>query len=556
MTDLQLVPHARIQPSPLNPRGAIDDDRLAELAASIRSEGLLQNLVVRPRADDAFEIAAGERRWQAIRTLIEAGDLPEDHAVPVVVRDLTDLELLTLATTENMARADMHPVDEARAFARMLALGSDVETIALETGLSEGTVKKRLALVERLGEPAIEALQAGEITLGQAQALTLAGPVQQERMVRELTNAYGRSWTPAELRGAIKRQAIPASRARFDLAEYTGSLTQPSVFDEDGEATFDDVEQFHELQAAAVERLRAEYAKRWAWCEVTDYHRPWTYDQHEDDEDHDPAKLGVIIEYSASSGEVTIHERLEKRETQRLGGTSTGTGAGSAAAEKDPLALTKKHGEILDEHRTRALQSAVTSDESGRVAMALACMGMMRAYHWSVLDVRSHNQLPLEAVSQDVRETLNRFAREHPALEAFLADGGGVVFSREREAAAMRALLDLDDLPILFAALVARNVRIGGGYDPFERVDAAAAEAAAHVGVQLPTYRQLGPGYLKLYSKPRLQQVAEALCGDHARAWEGLTRAQIATNIFDTYGSDLDTVPPELRMDAEAASGV
>ena len=93
---IQLIPHSRISPSPLNPRKAINADALDELAESILQEGLLQNLVVRPTGD-GYEIAAGERRWRAIDSLIKAEHVPADYEVPVVVRELTDLQLLQIS---------------------------------------------------------------------------------------------------------------------------------------------------------------------------------------------------------------------------------------------------------------------------------------------------------------------------------------------------------------------------------------------------------------------------------------------------------------------------
>src|SRR5690554_1432725 len=103
---IQEVPLAQLRASPLNPRKRFDDASIDELADSIATEGLLQNLVVRPSPDEegVYEIAAGERRLRAMLRLDKRGKWPRDRLVPVVVRDLTDLQLLQLATTENLAR--------------------------------------------------------------------------------------------------------------------------------------------------------------------------------------------------------------------------------------------------------------------------------------------------------------------------------------------------------------------------------------------------------------------------------------------------------------------
>ncbi|HWB46191.1 MAG TPA: ParB/RepB/Spo0J family partition protein, partial [Hyphomicrobiaceae bacterium] len=97
----------QLHPSGLNPRKHFDPIELAELAESIRNKGLVQPIVARPDAQrGGFEIVAGERRWRAAQ---KAGV----HNVPVIVRDLTDVELAELAIIENVQRADLNPIEEA-----------------------------------------------------------------------------------------------------------------------------------------------------------------------------------------------------------------------------------------------------------------------------------------------------------------------------------------------------------------------------------------------------------------------------------------------------------
>jgi ParB/RepB/Spo0J family partition protein len=545
VNEIRTIPHSLIDPSPLNPRRSVDDTALAELAASIKAEGLLQNLVVRPGRNgsgDRFEIAAGERRFRAIAQLIEAGDLPADHPVPAVVRDLTDLQLLTLATTENMARADMHPLDEARAFARMLELGSDVETIALETGLSIGTIRKRLALVERLAPEVQEALTAGEVNLGQAQALASAP---RDRQVQMLEDAP--SMSPATLRGWIARDQVPVSRAAFPLDRYKGTYTQASPFDTQGEDTFDDVAQFHELQAAWVEHLRVEYAKRWAWVEVVEYHSPYAFDAP--DKHDGPDVLGVVLEHRKHTGELKIHEGLKKRaEPERYG---------AQPAEKDPLALTKRHEEVLNDQRTRAIQAAIAKDP--HAGLAVLALVLIRPYVSSVA-IESRSGLLAADLHPHLRRELEAFAERLGARE--LVHRGDVVNFAGRGRDGAPTLLDRllalepEDLVRLVALLTARQVHVGiaGTWVDNDTHQSAAAAIAGGVNAapHLPTYRQLGQKYLLMYSKPRLEAVAVELCGDHARAWEGLPRKVTAANVFSHVGAELDQVPAELQMERGA----
>src|SRR5919106_3045740 len=101
----------RITPSPFQPRRSFDEAKIEELASSIRNQGIIQPLVVRPKADQ-FELIAGERRWRAA---IKAGL----SRVPVVVRQASDHEALQLALVENLQREDLNPIEEANGYRRL-----------------------------------------------------------------------------------------------------------------------------------------------------------------------------------------------------------------------------------------------------------------------------------------------------------------------------------------------------------------------------------------------------------------------------------------------------
>ena len=107
----RLVPIGDVHPSALNPRQSFKEDELEELAASIRERGLVQPLIVRPKngIGPGYEIVAGERRWRASQ---KAGL----HTLPVIVRELTDKEVLELAIIENVQRADLNAIEEARGY--------------------------------------------------------------------------------------------------------------------------------------------------------------------------------------------------------------------------------------------------------------------------------------------------------------------------------------------------------------------------------------------------------------------------------------------------------
>ena len=110
---LRHVPVELLHPNPNNPRKHFAEDDLNTLAQSLKTKGLLQPLVVRPRTDGGFEIVAGERRWRASQ---RAGL----HELPVLVRELDDKETLEIALIENIQRSDLNPLEEARAYRQLL----------------------------------------------------------------------------------------------------------------------------------------------------------------------------------------------------------------------------------------------------------------------------------------------------------------------------------------------------------------------------------------------------------------------------------------------------
>lgn len=162
----QTVPIEFLRPSPLQPRRAFAEEELEALARSIREKGLLQPLLVRPAPAGApgYEIVAGERRWRAAQ---RAGL----HELPVQVRELDDRAVLELALVENLQRADLGPLEEARAYRRLIdEFGHDQEAIGELVGKSRSHVANTLRLLA-LPEPVAALLEAGRITAGHARAL-------------------------------------------------------------------------------------------------------------------------------------------------------------------------------------------------------------------------------------------------------------------------------------------------------------------------------------------------------------------------------------------------
>lgn len=153
----------RITPSPFQPRRTFDEVKIEELAASIRSQGVIQPLIVRPKGDE-FELIAGERRWRAA---MKAGL----SQVPVVIRDASDHEALQLALVENLQREDLNPIEEASGYRRLQdEFHWSQEEMAERIGKSRPTVTNALRLLGLPTEVQQE-VAAGNLPAGQARAL-------------------------------------------------------------------------------------------------------------------------------------------------------------------------------------------------------------------------------------------------------------------------------------------------------------------------------------------------------------------------------------------------
>ena len=167
--ELQKIKLRDIRPNPYQPRRAFNEEELADLESSIRANGLLQPVTVRPAAGrTGYELVAGERRLRA------AGRLGWTE-IPALVRDLDDRALLTLALVENLQRADLDPLEEAEGYQRLIdEFELTQQQVAEVVGKDRSTVANMLRL---LGLPAgvRRLVQEGKITLGHARALLSLG---------------------------------------------------------------------------------------------------------------------------------------------------------------------------------------------------------------------------------------------------------------------------------------------------------------------------------------------------------------------------------------------
>jgi ParB family chromosome partitioning protein len=189
-----------LQPNKFQPRTHMDDGRIEELARSIRSNGVIQPIVVR-KAENGYEIVAGERRWRASQ---RAGLLK----VPVVVRDIPDDRLLAAALIENIQREDLNPIEEAHAYRRLSdEFGLTQEQIAESVGKDRSSIANYVRLL-RLPSEVREHVGGRTLSMGHARALlSLPDADSQLRVSREVVQ---KGLSVRDTEALVKRAVSPA----------------------------------------------------------------------------------------------------------------------------------------------------------------------------------------------------------------------------------------------------------------------------------------------------------------------------------------------------------
>lgn len=155
---------AEVKPNPEQPRSSFDEAAMEELAASVKTHGLMQPILVRKTGSQSYEIIAGERRWRACQ---RAGL----QTIEVIVKDLLDEQLLEWALIENIQREDLNPIEEAEAFKRLLEIGKlTQEQLAEKVGKERSSVANALRLLKLPSEVRHQVV-AGALSMGHARAL-------------------------------------------------------------------------------------------------------------------------------------------------------------------------------------------------------------------------------------------------------------------------------------------------------------------------------------------------------------------------------------------------
>ncbi len=196
------LPLEVLQPGKYQPRTRMDPGSLEELAASIKAQGLIQPISVRPVGDDKYEIIAGERRWRAARI---AG-LTE---VPVLIREIPDDAVLAMSLIENIQREDLNPLEEAAGLQRLIdEFGMNHQEMADAVGRSRSAASNLLRLLQ-LAKPVQDLLMAGDIDMGHGRALLPLAKAEQSSIANMIVQ---KAWSVRETERAVNKLIEPKAK--------------------------------------------------------------------------------------------------------------------------------------------------------------------------------------------------------------------------------------------------------------------------------------------------------------------------------------------------------
>jgi ParB family chromosome partitioning protein len=226
------LPVGALQPGKYQPRTRMDPGSLEELAASIKAQGLIQPISVRPVSGGRFEIIAGERRWRAA----QIAGLAE---VPVLVRDIPDDAALAMSLIENIQREDLNPLEEAAGIQRLIdEFEMTHQQAADAVGRSRSAASNLLRLLQ-LAKPAQDMLMAGDIEMGHARALLPLSKAEQGRVaalvadkgysVRETERMVARELNPPSRKSTERKPDRDLVRLEEELSDRLGATVKISA---------------------------------------------------------------------------------------------------------------------------------------------------------------------------------------------------------------------------------------------------------------------------------------------------------------------------------------
>lgn len=531
-----------------NHRKRFDD--IEGLAASIKQDGQLQNLVVR-RERKSFRILAGERRYRAFKMLIEAGDLVPDSPIQISIRANRGIDAERVALIENIQRKQLDPIDEAEGFHTLLCDGMSFDDVAEKVGVSAMTVRRRIALAS-LCDEAKEAVRAGDVSLSEAQALTL-GSHDQQRKLLEHVGTW--NFDTRSIRHALTDRKPTQAVAIFDLEQYTGTYTR-DLFADETETYFDDAEQFVALQRAAFEAKADGYREVGKEVVIVgnDDYSTW-HDYY----DGGKRQTNTVLMRLRSDGRVEVRENVVRHERRAAVVAATSAGEAKPKPEYSAAFL-----DFVGAIRTTVVMQALIADR--RKLLEVAVFQIITNYQHRANGVEQHRAI----AELRVRDP------EHPALvyldataahhvQPFVERGLKTLGYEDRPieqlihirsdmsddgAALYEVIKGLDDaeLESLHGLLVA----VTFGQTMIGRLDDGAGafnQAAQNLGVDVRETWQPGEAFLKGYRADRLKDIAVE-CGFAAQrsAVDSYRKGDLVAALAEWFREAASTTEPSERQ--------
>ena len=428
-----------------NPRKDFDKKSIEGLAQSILTDGLLQNLIVQaPKTKRAkHSIICGERRFRALSLLLERGDIDADFPVKAEIKDdLTEEEILRMATVENVQRENLSPLEEANAIAALIKDGESLDNITSQTGLAVSTIRRRLMLLE-LSVQVTTALIENKLSLAQAESFALGSHEEQDNILEQALNGWCDSVD--DIKEALLDEKPNVALAIFDTALYEGDYTS-DLLAEDKTTFFNDREQFDELQHGAAEKLVDEYSQSHDWAELIEgYFSSWQYEKADDE------GAGGVIVNLRPNGEVEIHKGLIKPEIDESNVV--------ALKPKPKATYGKPLVRYMNMHKAIAVQNAILNNprKAKEILVAKKLATFQDHSCLRYFDDEATHSPALDAINKKARVILGYFGKEDE--EATWSDLK-YLFQYD-EQAAYYAVLSLSDEQLEDIALTLEALEFG-----------------------------------------------------------------------------------------------
>ncbi len=541
---LTTVSLGSLLPPRSKPRRLHDQTQLAGPAQSLRVDGVLQNLVVRPEGEDQYRVIAGKRRFLALHRLKKEGAIDGDYQVPVDIRaGINDQDAARLATVENVQREQLHPLDEGEAFAKLLQLGGTIEAITEKIGLSAPTIKRRLALAS-LAPDAKKAFRAGLFNRGIAEALTLGSREQQRAVLESLQSEEPPD--AEDIRHIFLGQKPALSMAIFPRDRYTGTLTTDLFADEET-TYFNDVDQFLALQNTAANELAEERRQTAAWVDVLNlYTVPWW--QFREAAEGEPS--GVVINLHPS-GTVEIREGLARHQVEDAVSRETRVSPMTPRPSRERPVYGAELLRYAACQRSAAVQAALLANprKAKEAAVTLLLIGFRRDFgvRMTLHDCHAaptteRTQASHRSIGEAIDRSLSLLAfpvegNEMQRLDRVrrLIDGPDLVDMQE----AVRRLPD-DELERLLVLLPALCL----GQDHLEMVDEGDTllnRVAGDIAVAMRTWWTPDAAFLGLLTRDQLLHVAgECGAGAHLTGMNGWTKRRLVEELAAYFADHAD----------------